>query len=499
MKTGIRLFIATLATLALLGAACAQDTDTADQALSTAQTASSSAEDAMESAEDAMDAAGGAQTTANAAAAAAEAAAAAAEEAKAEARAAKAQADVAAAEASGNTAQLEEARAELAAAQEELQSAQDATKDAQDRAEELQKQLEEVMAMTEPTGEDTTMSKLTDVCPNPLIIQTDWFPEPEHGHTYQLVGVDGEIDAENGTYSGEYKDTGLMIEIRAGGPYIGFSPPNAQFYADDDIFLAYVDTAAAIRSYGTTPVVAVFTSFEAGPQILMWDPDDYDFESFEEIGESGATVLYFGGATYMDYLVNKGILNEDQIDGSYDGSPTRFITEDGLVQQGFATNEPYRYENEIEGWMKPVDFLLIHDAPFEIYQSAISARVADVTAYQECLELFVPIMQQAHVDYANDPGPINVRLDEIVKALDSFWTSSIEGHNEASRAMIELGLVTDGDNDYVGDMDADRIQNLIDELKPIFEEQGVESFDSTIIANDIFTNEFLDTSIGLGF
>ena len=354
-------------------------------------------------------------------------------------------------------------------------------------------------ATTTTTEPPPSMANLTDVCPNPLIIQTDWFPEPEHGHTYQLIGVDGEIDAENGIYKGEYKDTGLMIEIRAGGPYIGFSPPNAQFYADDDIFLAYVDTAAAIRSYGTTPVVAVFTSFEAGPQILMWDPEDYDFQSFEEIGESGATVLYFGGATYMDYLVNKGVLNEDQIDGSYDGSPTRFITEDGLVQQGFATNEPYRYENEIEGWQKPVDFLLIHDAPFEIYQSAISARADDVETYRECLELFVPIMQQAHVDYANDPEPVNVRLDEIVKALDSFWTSSIEGHAEASRAMIELELVTDGDNDYVGDMDEARIQNLIDELKPIFEEQGVESFDPTVTANDIFTNEFLDTSIKLGF
>jgi len=343
------------------------------------------------------------------------------------------------------------------------------------------------------------LSGLADVCPNPLIIQTDWFPEPEHGHTYQLVGVDGVIDAENGTYKGEYKDTGLEIEIRAGGPYISFSPPNAQFYQDDDIFLAYVDTAAAIRSYGTTPVVAVFTSFETGPQILMWDPDDYDFESIEEIGESGATVLYFGGATYMDYLINKGALSQDQVDGSYDGSPTRFIAEDGLVQQGFATNEPYRYENEIEGWMKPVDFLLIHDAPFEIYQSAVSVRAGDVENYRECLDLFVPIMQQAHVDYALDPEPINIRLDEIVKALASFWTSSIGTHNAASKAMIDLNLVTDGDNGYVGDMDEARIQNLIDELKPIFESQGIESFDPEVTANDIFTNEFLDTSIKLGF
>ncbi len=339
---------------------------------------------------------------------------------------------------------------------------------------------------------------LTDVCPNPLIIQTDWFPEPEHGHTYQIVGVDGVVDAEAGTYSGEYKDTGLQVEVRAGGPYIGFSPPNAQFYSDDDIFLAYVDTAAAIRSYGTTPVVHVFSSFEAGPQILMWDPEDYDFESFEDIGNSGATVLYFSGAAYMDYLVHKGILSEDQVDSSYDGSPTRFITEDGLVQQGFATNEPFRYENDIEEWMRPVNYMLIHDAPFEIYQSAVSVRARDLDPYRECLEMFVPIMQQALVDYITNPGPINTRLDEIVKELDSFWTSSIEGHNHASDTMVDLGLITDGDNGYVGDMEAGRIQNLIDELVPIWI-GGTESLDPDVTAEDIFTNEFLDTSISIGF
>ena len=31
------------------------------------------------------------------------------------------------------------------------------------------------------------------------------------------------------------------------------------------------------------------------------------------------------------------------------------------MQQGFATNEVYKYENDIPEWMKPVDFLLIHD------------------------------------------------------------------------------------------------------------------------------------------
>jgi len=536
-----RVLIALATALAVVAAACAADdsaTEAADAAAAEARAAQAAAEAALSDAGAAASAAQSAQAdagtgiadaavaTADAAAAAADAAAAAAaaDAALAAAEAAQAGADLAQATAEGNVeamaaaedalaraqAAADEALSEAAAAQQEAAAAQaeaddaraaaEAAQAAQASAEAARAEAEAEAAASAEAAESAMAGvQLTDVCPNPLIIQTDWFPEPEHAHTYQMIGTDGVVDAENGTYSGELHDTGLTVEIRAGGPYIGFSPPTAQFYADDDIFMAYVDTAAAIRSYGQTPVTAVFTSFEVGPQILMWDPDDYDFETFEDIGNSGATVLYFQGATYMDYLVANGVIDAANVDGSYDGSPTRFVAEDGLVQQGFATNEPFRYENEIANWLKPVDFLLIHDAGVELYQSAVSVRSGDVERYRECLELIVPIMQQDLVDYFNDPQPVNDKLDDIVKELDSFWTSSKETHAAATVAMRDLGLVTDGGNGFVGDMNGDRIQGLIDILTPIFTDQGVESFDPNVTPDDVYTNEFLDPSISLGF
>ena len=529
-----RVLIALVTALAVVAAACAADdsgSEAADAALAEARSAQAAATSALAEAEASAAAAQSAQTDAgtgiaDAAAAAADAAvagadaaaaAAAADAASAAAEAAQAGADLALATAEGNVeamavaeTALQAAQADAAAALTEAAAAQAEADDARAAAEAAQAaQAEAEQARAEAEAEaaeaaaaaESAMAgvSLTDVCPNPLIIQTDWFPEPEHAHTYQLIGTDGVVDAENGTYSGELRDTGLTIEIRAGGPYIGFSPPTAQFYADDDIFMAYVDTAAAIRGSGVTPVTAVFTSFEVGPQILMWDPADYDFESFADIGDSGATVLYFQGATYMDYLIADGRISADQVDASYDGSPVRFISEDGLVQQGFATNEPFRYENEIDGWLKPVDFMLIHDAGFEIYQSVVSVRSGDIERYRECLELIVPIMQEDLVNYFNDPQPINDKLDDIVKELDSFWTSSKETHAAAAVAMRDLGLVTDGGNGFVGDMDGNRIQGLIDILTPIFTAQGVEGFDSSITPSDLYTNEFLDPSISLGF
>jgi len=38
---------------------------------------------------------------------------------------------------------------------------------------------------------------LAGVCPSPLVIQTDWFAEAEHGALYELIGDDYTVDGDN--------------------------------------------------------------------------------------------------------------------------------------------------------------------------------------------------------------------------------------------------------------------------------------------------------------
>src|SRR5690606_16607727 len=57
---------------------------------------------------------------------------------------------------------------------------------------------------------------LAGVCPETVIIQTDWNPEAEHGAAYQLVGDDYEIDAgafatRGSLVDSEGNDTGVEI------------------------------------------------------------------------------------------------------------------------------------------------------------------------------------------------------------------------------------------------------------------------------------------------
>jgi hypothetical protein len=358
---------------------------------------------------------------------------------------------------------------------------------------------------TTTTGGTTTTADATtstpasaegslDDCPDPLVIQTDWFPEPEHGALYQLTGGEGGIDPESGVFQGPLReDPGLTIEIRAGGPYIGNQPQTTMMYSDDSIFLAYINTDSQIASFSDFPSIAVVAPLEKNPQILMFDPETYDFETFSDIGESGAVVNVFAGQFYTEYLVGSGQLTAEQIDPSYGGSEARFIAENGaLVQQGFVTQEPWNYEYVFTDWGRPVDWLLIHDSGYEIYSQALAIRPDKLdAAASSCLTAFVPLVQQAAVDFMADPGPVNDAILQAVEDLDSFWQLDPAGVVNTVEVMDELDIVGNGPNDTVGDFDLDRVQALIDQVRdiPAFGVTDVE-------ASDIVTNEFIDPSIG---
>jgi hypothetical protein len=349
---------------------------------------------------------------------------------------------------------------------------------------------------TKPAGSVYDVS-LKGICPDKVVLQTDWFQEPEHGGAYNLIGPGGTIDAGKGTYTGPLRNTGVEMEIRAGGPFIGFSSPTAQMYADPDIFVAFADTGDQIRGYSKTPAIGVVAPLEIGPQILMYDPAHYNFTTVSDVKASGATVLYFESAAFADYLVGTGQLDAKQLDASYDGSPARWVASGGkLVQQGFATNEPFNYEHNINGWKKPVKFLLLHDAGWKIYQSNIVVRPESTTKYKDCLSKLVPMWQQSEIDYIKDPTAANNVILDIVKQMNTFWVLSPELATYADDTMKSLNIVSNGPDSTLGNYDMDRITNFMNEFVPIAKGKGAD-IPADLTPDKIATNEFIDESIGL--
>jgi hypothetical protein len=337
-------------------------------------------------------------------------------------------------------------------------------------------------------------------CPADIKIQTDWNPESEHGHLYQLLGdtyeIDSEIKSVTGPLmaSGEY--TGVDVTILAGGPAVGFAQPNAQLYADPSIFMAYVGTDEAIAHSGDLPTVGVFAPLEKDPQMIMWDPETYpDVTSIADLGTAGATIRVFGGGTYIDYFVGAGILSADQIDATYDGLPAVFVSEGGKVaQQGFASAEPYIYENEVPEWGKPVEYQLINDAGYPKYAAVMSVIPENITEYSDCLTALVPVLQQAELDFFADPDATNSLILELVDEYDTGWVYS-QGVADYSVETLKAELVGNGEDDTLGNLDETRVQELYDIVLPIYTEGGLPVADG-VKAEDIYTNEFIDPALG---
>ena len=132
-------------------------------------------------------------------------------------------------------------------------------------------------------------------------------------------------------------------------------------YFDESVTFGFGSTDGQILRWGRMPLLSVVAPLEINPQMIMWDPQTYpDVKTLADLGEEGVTVNVFGGpsSTFSEVLVAMGVWNQDQIDPSYDGSPDRFIAEDGAIAQyGWASDSPYLYEHILEAWRKAVAYL----------------------------------------------------------------------------------------------------------------------------------------------
>lgn len=348
------------------------------------------------------------------------------------------------------------------------------------------------------SGSAKATSPLQKACGNKIVVQTDWFPEPEHGALYQLAGTNGTLDAKRGRYTGQIGKTGVQLEIRSGGPFTGFQQPISQLYQDSSITIGYVTTDEAVQLSKKLPTVAIVAPLEFSPQILMWNPQKLSISRFQDIANSGAKVLVFEGGVWVDYLVSRGWVNKNQIDTSYDGSPTRFVASDGaIVQQGFATSEPYQYLHDIKQWGKPVKYLMIKNSGYVPYPQALAAKPDVVKSKRACFKLLVPLVQKAQVDFLAKPAAVNDKLVQIVDDMKTFWVLTKAGNAWNADQQRKLGLVQNGPNCTLGDFNMKRAQQLINLLKPIYTAKGLDTFDPNLKAAQIVTNEFINPKIGL--
>jgi hypothetical protein len=343
---------------------------------------------------------------------------------------------------------------------------------------------------------DVARFDLRDACPATVVVQTDWYPQAEHGGIYELLGDDYEVDAQTGATRGSLvfqgTDTGINLEIRAGGPFLE-SPVVTEMFLDDSIMFGYVGTDVAISRYADTPTLAVFNALTVNPQVILWNADTHpNASSIADIAQEVPAISVFGDRPFMRYFVAQGLVPADKVDGNYKGS--LLLATDDVAHQGFVTSEPFRYST-LESGAVATGFQLIHDAGWTSYPQNLAINKLRLDALRPCLIELVPLMQQAQIDFIADPQrTIEILLDVVVQ-LNTSWTQSVELANYAVDAMRSLGIVDNGSTDTFGDFESPRLDDFVALAIPILREQGLDIPD--ISAADVATNEFIDTAISM--
>jgi hypothetical protein len=342
---------------------------------------------------------------------------------------------------------------------------------------------------------------LAGVCPATVAMQQDWQPQAEHGAMYSLVGPDRVIDADaksvRGSLVAQGVDTGVDVEVRPGGPSVGYQSVSALMYLDDSIVLGAVNSDLAISAAATNPTVAVVSQMTTSPLMLMWDPASHPgAQTLRDVAAGGVPVVT-SDPVVTALLEEQGIIAPAQVDTSYEGTPARFVSDPRIMQQGYATAEPYLYEHEIAEWGRPVGYQKLADYGYVVYPEPLAVRADRLEELRPCLDKLVPIMQRAMLDYLADPGPTNALIVEVVGAYQTGWTYGQGVADYAVRTMREQNLVAnDPASGVFGQFDPARMQQIVSTFGPILQSQG--SVPEIPTAESLYTNEFIDSSIRMG-
>jgi hypothetical protein len=351
----------------------------------------------------------------------------------------------------------------------------------------------------QPSASASGATSLAGVCPATVTIQSNWWAQAEDGAIYRLLGGTLDVDKQHKRVTGalvaDGVDTGVKVQIRSGGPANGFVPAASVLYTDPSVLLATADTDQIAQLASSKPVKAVVAPMERSPVVLMFDPAQHSFTKIGDIGKTDTRVLYFQGATYMDYLVGSGQLKKAQVDSGYAGTPDRWVAARGsIVQQGFLTNEPFAYENELPSWDKKVAWLLVADAGYPVYPETLTVRSDKESADAACLKKLVPIIQRSAVGYLSDPAATNALIVKLTQDYNAYPYSAARAAY-AAKVMKDNGIVGNGTDGILGNFDLARVTKLLGIVRPVFAADRTP-LPAGLTADDLVTNAYIDSSVG---
>lgn len=344
-------------------------------------------------------------------------------------------------------------------------------------------------------------------CPSEIRIDTDALPGVEWGFLYRLLDADAYRlrggDEVRAPLVVDGQPTGVTLTILVGrDPADGVSA-NTHLYEQDDLLLAAVDTDRAVLDAVRYPTVGVFAPLARDTHLLYWDANAYG--GVRDIERLGRTLTPDGSTLapvavrphdpFVAYAIGMGWLSPDQVVTDAELTVPAFVAAGGIrAQSGDALIDPYLLELPGDS-ASPFRTQLTDDTGYTRDSGVLSARPQTIVRHADCLTELVPILQQSLVDYIADPDPTNALLVDLTTRmhhpeLDAAFVAN------AFEVLIDERFVGNGRDTTIGDLDIGRVRQLFEKAIPEWEDAEV-AVPSGIEPDDIFTTQFIDSTIGL--
>jgi NitT/TauT family transport system substrate-binding protein len=269
-----------------------------------------------------------------------------------------------------------------------------------------------------------------------IILQADWYPQPEHGGFYTAL------------VKGYYKDAGLDVTIQPGGPYVS----QEQQVAVGAAQMGMSSSDRILESVADgQPLVAVAATMQHDPQGIMVRKDS-PVHSFADL--NGHTVAVKTGSTWWQFIEKKyQLTNVHEIPAMM--NVANFVADPNYIQQAFATSEPFFAQQA--GIATRV--ILTSEAGYSPYRVMFTTRDF-LQGHTAAVGNFVAASIKGWREYLNDPAEANAAIIKLNPALNAQWMEFTwkalrDGHFVAGE---------DPSGAQLGEMDAARWDTMYKQL-----------------------------------
>lgn len=304
-----------------------------------------------------------------------------------------------------------------------------------------------------------------------VVLATNWKAQAAHGGFYQALA------------DGTYRQAGLEVEIRPGGPQVNNRPLLPAGRID------FLMTGNLLHSFDNVkngvPVIVVASLFQKDPQALFAHPGQ-GYDSLADLKK--APVAYIAKDAQFSWWAwlkaDYGFQDAQLRPYNYNLAP--FLNDKKSVQQGYAVEEPIGIERQ--GGFKPRTFLLA-DHGYSTYSTTLEARVDMVRQRPELVKRFVDASILGWVNYLY--GDRRAADDLIRRDNPEMDADTL---NRSVQLMKELGVVDSGDSltRGIGTMNPARVKDFYDKMVRAGLYQAGE-----VDLSKVATYQFVNQGVGL--